>query len=248
MTPYQLWEVKHGLREVEVTAAMKRGTDMEQEAREAYEALTGNKMMPKVVFHPWIPFMMSSLDGLNEKRTLALEIKNCKKEDHELARCGKIPQHYMPQLQHQMECLQHVMIHYWSYHNGEGILVEVMKDSDYVANLIAKEKEFYEEHMEGFREPPLSDKDYVQMSSPEWMGMAPRLKEIIGMIKELEREEETLRNALIEESGGHSAMGGGLKLTRHTVRGVINYKAIPELQGVDLEKHRKPNIIKWRIS
>ena len=41
MTPYQLWQIKLGLVEPEVTLAMLHGTQLEPQARAAYEALTG---------------------------------------------------------------------------------------------------------------------------------------------------------------------------------------------------------------
>ena len=40
-TPYQLWQLKLGLVEQEVTPAMRHGSDMEPAARAAYERQTG---------------------------------------------------------------------------------------------------------------------------------------------------------------------------------------------------------------
>jgi putative phage-type endonuclease len=48
-TPYQLWQLKLGLIEQEVSLAMQRGTELEPVAREAYEQRYGHVMQPLVV-------------------------------------------------------------------------------------------------------------------------------------------------------------------------------------------------------
>ncbi len=48
-TPYELWQIKLGLVEPEVTPAMLRGAQLEPAARAAYEQQTGLVMQPLVV-------------------------------------------------------------------------------------------------------------------------------------------------------------------------------------------------------
>ena len=48
-TPYQLWQLKLGLVEQEVTAAMRHGSELEPVARAAYERQTGRIMQALVV-------------------------------------------------------------------------------------------------------------------------------------------------------------------------------------------------------
>src|SRR5688572_26054998 len=65
-TPYQLWEQKVGLKENDATNdAMRRGTQMEDEARQAFIKETGIFIKPKVKVsknHEWI---IASLDGID---------------------------------------------------------------------------------------------------------------------------------------------------------------------------------------
>ena len=48
-TPYQLWLQRTGRATVEVTTAMAHGTQLEPQARAAYEALTGHEKQPLVL-------------------------------------------------------------------------------------------------------------------------------------------------------------------------------------------------------
>src|SRR5208337_1949303 len=78
---------------------MQRGLDLEPIARELFTIRTGIEMFPRVVVRDWA---MASLDGLSIMGHKILEIKCPGPKDHELALCGKIPEYYFPQLQHQM--------------------------------------------------------------------------------------------------------------------------------------------------
>src|SRR5689334_6309347 len=103
-TPFQLWEEKLGIgKEKETTASMRRGIDMEEEARQKFEELTGHIVFPKVMFHPDYEYLMASLDGIDMDHKVAVEIKCPGREDHECAMDGVVPEKYKPQLQHQLE-------------------------------------------------------------------------------------------------------------------------------------------------
>ena len=248
-TPHQLWEVKQGIREIVVTSAMTRGTEMEAPAREAYEAqMGGKKFPPRVVFHKEHKFMMCSLDGLNEELNLAVEIKNCKLEDHQKAKDGEVQSHFYSQLQHQMACLGHDKIHYWSFHSGKGVCVSVQRDDAYIEKMIEKEKFFFENYIEGFKEPPLTDRDYITREDDEWKALVYKWKIAKEKLKEAEEVESLIRDAIIAESKEQNAIGCGIRVTRSLVRGPIDYSSIPELIGVNLEQYRKAASTRWRLS
>ena len=71
-TPYQLWQLKLGLIEQEVTPAMRHGSDMESAARAAYEKQTGRVMQPLVVVDGEYS---ASLDGMTLAGDRIVEIK-----------------------------------------------------------------------------------------------------------------------------------------------------------------------------
>ena len=120
-TRLQLWREKLGLGdEQKVNQSMRRGKDLEPVAMKAYEKESGNIMSvdgaDTIVYHPTYKFMRASLDGLSIDKSIAVELKCPGEEDHEIAKSGKIPEHYYPQVQQELECLNHNALHYFSYY------------------------------------------------------------------------------------------------------------------------------------
>lgn len=144
-TPYELWERKLGIaKEIEETPAMRRGSLMEPEARKAFELATKLEVFPQIVYHTKHKFMMSSLDGLTLDGSAAVEIKCPGKKAHSMALKGKVPEYYIPQLQHQLACLGIEKVYYYSYDGYNGVVLEIDRDDVFIENLIEKEKEFWE--------------------------------------------------------------------------------------------------------
>ena len=90
-TPYELWQIKTGRApQPEVTAAMAHGTQLEPQAREAYEALTGHVMEPLVLVEGEYS---ASLDGITLGGELICEIKCPKSKDSKIlteAKAGRV--------------------------------------------------------------------------------------------------------------------------------------------------------------
>lgn len=247
-TKYQLWEEKIGLSgEVFSNPATIYGQKMEEPARQAYEKQTGNLVTPAVVFHPNVTYMMASLDGLSFDKKIAVEIKNCCEEDHLKAKKSIVPEKYFPQIQHQLAVLGHDMMHYYSFRGGEGILVEVRRDDDYIEKLFAAEKDFWD-NVQSLKEPKLSEKDYFVNDSEEWLTIANAWKETSVQIKELMDREQQFRDLLVDIADNRNVKGGGVRLTKIVRKGAVDYSKVKELDGVDLEKFRKDPTISWRIT
>ena len=243
----QLWEEKCGLKTNDYTnAAMQRGHDMEPIALAAYNRRTGNNSEPKVLVHPDLPWMSCSLDGLSEDGTIATEIKNPGIADHELAKSGKVPEKYYPQLQHQLAILGHYVIHYYSFRDGDEVLIEVPRDDAYIAELINKELAFWK-CVKNF-EMPDDPKSVTIKEDKEWIANAKRWKEVSAQIKQLQEEEKFYRQQLISLSDDVSCMGAGIRLSKVVRAGNVDYKKIPELEGVDLDAYRKEPSVSWRLS
>ena len=49
-------------------------------------------------------------------------------------------------------------------------------------------------------------------------------------------------------SMGKNSHYNGLRYTLSTVRGLVDYKTIPELSGVNLDMYRKPSTERWALS
>lgn len=246
-TPFSLWEQKLGLREVEMNSAMKRGTDMEEEARREFEHLKDVSVFPDVVFHPDFDWMMASLDGIDIERKVMVEIKCVNRIDHQTALNGSVPDHYYPQCQHQLAVTGLPFMYYFSYDPLNPATVIVYRDDKYIKDMIKKEKEFYRCMME-FDPPPFSDKDYHEMEGFEWETSVKDYLNALKMKKFYESQEDVLKNKLKELSLDRNVKGCGIKMTKFTRKGNVQYDKVPALQGIDLEIYRNKPTTSWRIT
>lgn len=247
-TPYQLWEEKLDISKPDLeNFAMRRGKEMEAQAREAFEKKTGLIMFPVIMFHPKNEWMLASLDGMDIEQRNIVEIKCPGEEDHKLAMEGRIPDKYYPQLQHQMEVCGLDHVHYYSYREESQFIVDVYRDQNYIDQMIEKELVFLE-CMQTFVAPEFTDRDYVTKEDELWALTAKQWISVKRAVEDLELQEKELRNHLIYMSGQVNCKGSGIKLSKVVRRGAIDYHTIPEMKGVDCEKYRKPPVESWRLS
>lgn len=230
----QLWEEKVLGKKQEDNAAMARGRELEPKALDYFMAETGYLMDTQVMRkHPKLDWMRATLDGINDEEEILLEIKSCR-ECHD-----EVPEHYYPQLQHQMEVVGYDKMFYLSYDGTNGKILEVCKDETYVKEMIAKEEEFWLRVKEGA----------VDMSNDEhWKDIAIRYAHLVKELKELKDEEEFLKSQFILFSDGKPAVGHGVTLARKTRKGRIDYGQIPALVDTDLELYRKPDASYWAVN
>ena len=223
---------------------MQRGLELEPIARELFNIKTGWDMKPTILVKDWA---MASLDGRDASVGCIVEIKCPGEKDHALAIQGKIPPHYYPQIQHQIYVAQVQFAFYFSFDGVDGVIVEVKRDDDYIANMVQEELKFLK-CLQDKTPPEMSASDFVQRDDDDWKYCAEKWKIITKTIKELEKEEEELRKQLIYLSGETNTKGAGISLCQVQRNGNVDYSKIPELKGVDLEPYRKASINSWRIT
>lgn len=248
-TPYQLWLEKITGEGKKDNEFMKHGRDNEEPARELFEKMTGIVVSPAVACSCEREWQAASFDGIDMDHSAIVEIK-CPKNytDHIEAKEGTIPEKYIPQVQHQLAVSGLNMAYYFSYQNGEGAIVEVKRDDDYLKQLLKVEEKFYFEHLVTGEPPALTDKDYVERCDDMWDTLSYLYLQANKKIKALEEEEKAIRERLIHAAQSRNSRGNGVVVTRMFVKGNVDYKAIPELSGVNLEAYRKPTREQWRIS
>jgi putative phage-type endonuclease len=223
--------------------AMKRGIDLEPIARDLFIAKTGIQVFPRVVVKDWA---MASLDGINSFSTKIVEIKCPGPKDHAIAVSGKVPDHYYPQLQHQMYVCGVQTMDYFSFDGIDGVILSVERNSEYIEKMLTEEKRFYECLMN--KTPPeSSENDYVERNDLTWQQCALKWKSLTESIKELTKEEEEIRKQLIFLSGESNTKGAGISLCQIQRKGSIPYSEIPEIKNMNLEKYRKPSTTCWRV-
>lgn len=247
-TPYQLYLEKLGLSQTPQNSAMRRGQEMEQEAREAFEEMYEMLHMEVVEVVPLVaqsdshPWMIASLDGIDLEKKVLVEIKCPGPRDHQVAMDGKIPDHYIPQLQHQMLVTGLEKMFYFSYRTDDGhpVLLECSRNEDFLKKLVQKESEFFA-CLQNETPPPLAENDYEERCDLEFLDVAMRFSRIKEEIEQKLKEEQALKDELIKLSQNKNCRGGRVKISQCMRKGAIDYSKIELLNGVDLEPYRKPS-------
>lgn len=159
-TPKDLWESKLSITPPkEINAAMLRGQDLEPSAREIACCEIGIDFLPCVVESDENPWQAASLDGLSTGGDVILEIKCPNNATHDFSvREQGIHNYYMCQMQHQMSVTGAFKAYYFSYrpeHETPFVIIEVLPDAEFIAEMVEAEKRFYFENLCGFKEPPM---------------------------------------------------------------------------------------------
>jgi putative phage-type endonuclease len=238
LMPYGLWLIKTGRSTQEVTAPMAHGTKLEPEARAAYETATGEIMNPLVMQDG--PYS-ASLDGINLAGNLIVEIKcpfrgKSSSLWREVAE-GRIPDHYNAQVQHQLMVSGAATAHLWVYADGEGILLKVERQEPLMATIKDCWIEF-QQFLDSDSPPPLTDADSAIRDDPAWVGAALAYLEAKRGADAADERVEEARKALVGLSAHPRETGGGVSVVRLWKQGAVDYKKVPELRGVDLDRYR----------
>ncbi len=145
----ELWEEKLGLRPpVQLNDAMKRGQELEPQARELAIKLLGMQFDPCVCESSEYPWLAASLDGIRGCGNYILEIKCPKEFTHLDASNGNIPLYYMDQIQTQLLVTGAEKCFYFSYrpeYECKSYIIEFCADLEKHAEIISKSKEFYDQ-------------------------------------------------------------------------------------------------------
>ena len=237
-TPYQLWLTKTGRANTKTTAAMQHGTGMEPAARAAYEAQTGEVMQP-LVLHAGL--YSASLDGMDLDGKLIVEIK-CPYRGQESqlwkdAVSGLVPEYYQLQVQHQLYVSGADLAHFWVYANGKGLLLPIERD-EAVMDAIRRGWDAFQPYLDGDMPPPLTDADTVVRDDADWHAAATAFVQAKAASDTADTVLAQAREALVALAKHPKETGAGVSVTRFWKAGNVDYKRVPELKDVYLDKYR----------
>lgn len=238
-TPHQLWLEKTGQETKEKTNdyILNKGHNMEPKARALYEIIDNAPYPACNMQHKRYNFMRASLDGFNAEKNTLIEIKYVGAEDHENAKKGIVPEKYYWQLQHQLFVSMAYCAVYISF-NGHDIATVVVEPNDH-DRLLDEALEFWS-HVKNNEAPDLTDRDYLKVhdealseSFREWEAAKDALKSAEELVKYY--QEKIFKNPLVK---GKSIVCDNFRVNLIERKGNVNYKSIPQLKDVDLEKYR----------
>jgi putative phage-type endonuclease len=232
-TPLTLWRQKLGLQEKDfVNEAMLRGARLEPKARAAFNEYIDLDLQPAVLVHDSIDWMMASLDGFDGEHIV--EIKCPGQKVYDACRNGDIPDYWIIQMYHQMIVANLSWAYLFVFDGEEGILKEIEIDDVIAQEMLNREADFYR-RMQEF-DPP--EDRYVLRKDMEWIRQADRTARAKMEYEKAKKYFEEERDKLVKLAGDANVEGAGVKVYHSYTKGPINYKSIPALEGVDLEKFR----------
>lgn len=232
---------------------MKHGRDTEPEAREWVLKTTGKSYAPVCMESTKYPWMAASLDGWNEENEIPiLEIKCPQRgiEKFSLALLDEIPPDHFAQIQHQMAVSGADKAYYCTYSKNaqDGVLITIKRDNAFIEKMIEAEEAFYRRVIGFYPPDPIDGRDIELIDDPELANEVSEYIVVYKQFKNFEKLEKKLKEKIVERSQFKSIKVGDFKVNKSIKPGNVDYKLVPELQGVDLTPYRKENIVSWRIS
>ncbi len=155
-TPGDVWDQMVLGKETKVTPAMQRGTDLEDAARIMFNTFHRTNFEPAVTVSQEFPFMMASLDGIDQNIKKILEIKIPGKTVFQKCLDQEIPEYWKWQIQHQLAVTGYQEAILYVFKEDNGLTFYIRRDETKIKKLIEAEGDFYYHHVLEFSRPELS--------------------------------------------------------------------------------------------
>lgn len=230
----------------EVTDFQKRiyeqGHEWELVVREAVVQHFGRELAPAVVQSTEHPEFFASLDGFDADRGTILEVKSTVRSELIAdLESGKVFAPWNCQVQWSMMITgaTQAVLAVVDSNTGALLLHTVNADTNMQALLHGCAWDFVLEMQKckAGQEVAANDPTVAEIARLKQVA-----KEAEARLEELNNQIKTLAQGLLDSSGATRLEAAGVSIAWQERAGAVNYKAIPELQGVDLEKYRgKPS-------
>lgn len=261
-TPLQLYLEKTGQVEPEPAGwAADRGNRLEPIARKAYETLRANDVgplkFPAQTFESGA-YLRASLDGFNKELNRGLEIKCIGKATYEMALNGEIPIYYYWQIQHQLHVTGAELIDYCVYYVAKGddeatgkvcVITQRPNQGD-MTRYLKKAHDFWR-CIQTKTPPPLTDADFKVVRQKKLIALLDFYKTLLDDLDRLKKRSDSVKDeitTLVKEVKHPRVRCGDATITLVNKIGAVNYKDVPELNNVNLEKYRKKGSSYYKIA
>lgn len=254
-TPYELWEERTGRSSGDnIGYAGYIGHRAEPYIRRLYEQITGDIYEPVVMVSEEYPFMLASLDGRTLQCDRLIECKLNDVEKHSMAKKGIVPIYHLIQMQHQLlvsGCEEAIYLsapytdHPDQLREKDLVVIVVLPDLEFQQELIIAEAQMVE-HI-ATDTPPKNSNPVKEIHTKQWKRAAAKWKRCKKHYDDAKAELDAAKNVLVKLADEVSAKGEGLKLTKSWRRGSVDYKAVPELAGLNLDSYRGKGSFQYSI-
>lgn len=220
--------------------ATEYGTEHEEDARLAYEFETGRDVnLVGLIVHDEHDWLAASPDGLVEADG-SVEFKCPYSGLHR-----EVAPHYYHQTQLVMVSADRRWCDFFEWSPDETWLQRIDRDPEWLQNHMADLRAFMDEFYRIANDPkaavPYLEDKVIERSDADFIHAAEQWKQAHASLKAAQDVEKAAREAVIELAGGKTSEGAGIRVIRTERAGSVDYKAIPQLENVDLEQYRKPS-------
>ena len=240
---YDLYWEKKGHDKYQ-TSAMRRGSQMEDEARRWFQTQTDISFERPVGLHDEYDWLLASFDGLNFDLGVSLEIK-CPNEVPSCLETWKSWKRYWWQVQAQLAVGGHEKSFLLAYSGPKQVYTMIHRDEDAIVDLIGKGKSFYE--LVQSDTPPSYVETRQDKEAEEFAEAAKLLK---SQIDDLDEQWKILREGGIYLANETSFECEGVRLLKIPPKTTVDYKAalIALCPEADLTAFQKRSTSSWRLT
>lgn len=232
-----LWKRRIAGVEVIKNHHMERGERLEKEALALFNQTLECNCVPQVWTHDEHPWMLASVDGYDEEKKILVEIKCPEKNDI------KISSIYLYQVYHQMIVLGIQNAYLFFYWEGGKFDVHSVQLNETIVQQIIDEERRFLDCLENFSNPM---KDLI-VETDDWKEAVKLYREKKTQMEMLNNELSSIKAHMISLANERDVECDHVKLMKVIRQGSINYKAIPQLEGVNLQEYRNPPSEFWQF-
>jgi len=198
------------------------------------------------IVHPDLEWLGASPDGLIGT-DMVLEIKcpygmrNQKDEDG--FKSINAQDHYYAQVQIEMFCTGRTECLFFQWCDYANIIERVNFDPRWIEENIPKLHDFYQQYLAEIKAPGRHLDRMIEKPILEARYLAA-----LAAYDQAKEDIDDIKSELIALADGQKTHVSGLIVQPIERKGNVDYKKIPELQGVDLETYRGSPVSSWRVT
>src|SRR5690554_147459 len=156
--------------------------------------------------------------------------------------------HYYAQMQVEMACTDRRWCDFYQWAKHGDAIERVKWDQEWWDKHLPAMIQFYNWYLSELDNPEHLEDKQKEINTLKAKKLIDEWDNLNATIDDAEARKKEVLAELVRISGERDALMHGRKLTKVERKGNVNYKKIPELEGVDLERYRgKPSEF-WRLS
>lgn len=225
------------------------GHAVEDMVRTESEQYLGVKYRPVIIQSIERPEFFASLDGMSEDNKSILEVKTTRKADFiRQAQEGFCPDLYFLQIQWQLfvSDLNDCKLVIVDADKMNKYPLQIERDDAIIATLVTEADKFFERMKTGVA--PTKQLDTFDEVAMRLEAVLHSIDVYSERLDELEDKKKEYASFLLVKYAAKKLENDRISISVSERAGSVNYKAIPELQGVDLEKYRGKATTQMRVA